>query len=222
MAGNYIPTTDSGLNDWAINFSALLTASPTTYGQVAAVAVAVASVQDAYTAAYAMAIDPSTRTPVTVNAKDDARINFLAVVQPIAVQISLNAGVLSADKIAIGVNPRTTGRTPIPTPNTSPVLSVANGEVLQQIVRYRDETASPTSKAKAAGAVQIQIFAMVSATPITDQNAIAFYGVATKSPNIVMWDSGDAGKKAYYAARWVTRTGKVGPWSAIVSLTVAN
>ena len=97
MAG-YIPQRDSLLLPWALNFSTLITASPATYGLLAGDATAIAAVYSAYNTAYGLAINPATRTPVTVANKDTAKITMLATIRPYAQSISLNAGVSPANR----------------------------------------------------------------------------------------------------------------------------
>lgn len=218
----YIPNKDSLLNTWAQNFSGLITATPATYGLVAGDATTIAGAYTTFNTAYLAAINPSTRTPQQVSAKNTAKVTLLATVRPYAVTISLNAGVSSANKIALGVNPRTSVPTPITAPTTAPVLTLVSAPPLQHICRYRDETASPSVKSKPYGVVQVQIYATASATPVTNPALLDFKGVSTKSPFLVAWDSGDKGKQAYYAARWITRKGLVGPWSTVVDFTVAG
>lgn len=218
----YIPPRDADLATWADNFSDLITAAPGTYGLLAGDATAIAAVVNPFLAAYTLAVNPSTRTPVTVGDKDDARTAMLALVRQYAVQISLNAGVLTADKIAVGVNPRTSTPSPIADPTTSPVLSIVSAPPLTHVLRYRDEEASPSVKAKPYGVTQLLLYGTASATPITDQDALDFKGAFTKAPSLVEWAPADAGKQAYYAGRWMTRRGLVGPWSAIVNFTIAN
>lgn len=218
----YIPPRDADLANWADNFSDLATAAPNTYGLITADAVAIAAVVTPFLAAYSTSINPPTRTPVTVTAKDTAKINMLDLVRQYAQLISLNAGVLTSDKIAIGVNPRTSTPTPIAQPTTSPILSIVSALPLQHVLRFRDEESSPSVKAKPYGVTQVQIFAQASVTAIVSQDLIAFKQVATKAPTLISWDPSDAGKTAYYAARWQTRSGLVGPWSPIVNFTIAN
>jgi hypothetical protein len=213
----YIPPKDAAFGSWLDNFSALLTASPSTYGQTSGVAAAVAAVTATWDAAYALVTSPSTKTKDTVQAKNVARIDALATVKPVAQQISLNQGVLASDKVAIGVNPRTSTPVPVTAPTTYPLLTLVSNIALQVIIRYRDELASPSVKSKPYGVVQVQLFASTSATPITDPTLLQFLGVRTKSPTTVTWASSASGLRAYYAARWVTRTGLVGPWSPIVN-----
>ena len=63
---------------------------------------------------------------------------------------------------------------------------------------------------------------VTSATIVTDPASLPFIGIQTKNPVAVNFSSADVGKTAYYAGRWVTRRGLVGPWSAIINFTVAN
>lgn len=216
----YIPDRDADFSNWLTNFSTLLTTSPATYGLSSGDATAVDTVTDAWVVAYAAAINPGTRTSVTVQAKNVAKINALATVRPYAIAISLNAGVSSDDKLDIGVNPRTSTPTPIAAPDTNPVLSITANGPLSQVVRYRDETASPSVKSKPYGVVQIQVFGTTSAAVITDPTMLPLLTATTKSPFVQTWSSDHGNKSAYFAARWITRRGLVGPWSAIVAATV--
>jgi hypothetical protein len=213
----YVPVKDAALNSWLANFSTLATASPSTYGLVAGDAVAIAAVVAAWAAAYALVTSPSTKTASTVAAKNAEKVIVLATVRPYAQAISLNAGVSSANKSAIGVNPRTSVPLPITAPTTYPGLTVVSQFPLNTILRYRDSMASPSVKSKPYGVIGCQIFAMTSATVITNPALLTFALVSPKSPLTLPWQSSDAGKIGYIAARWVTRKGLVGPWSPIVS-----
>lgn len=219
---DYIPATDAGLDNWATNFSTLLTASPATYGLVAGDGTIVAGVFTTWHTAYLAAISPATRTPSQVQTKNDAKFNMLAVVRPYAQEISQNAGVLTDDKIAIGVNPRTNTPTPIAAPGTQPVLAFLAATNLAHQMTYRDETQPETVKAKPPGVKFCEVHAAVSTSAVIDQNLIPFKGMYSKSPFTVTFGAEDVGKQAYYCSRWINDNGLVGPWSGIVSLTVAN
>jgi hypothetical protein len=82
--------------------------------------------------------------------------------------------------------------------------------------RYYDIT-TPTTKKKPLGAIALEFWAKPSTTPITDPNALDKEATVTKTPFTVDWRPEDVGKTVYTAARWITRTGKVGPWSDIVA-----
>lgn len=218
----YIPPKDGAFNSWITNFSSLITAAPATYGLATGDASAIAAATATWTAAYALVTSPSTKTATTVSAKNTARVNALAIVRPYAVTISLNAGVSSGSKTALGINPRTSTPVPITAPTTYPVLSVVSALPLQHVIRYRDQLASPSVKSKPYGVTQMYLFGTASATAITDPSLLAFLGSQTKSPLTQTWGSATSGQKAYYAARWATRKGLVGPWSPVVSFVIAS
>lgn len=224
MQAPYIPPQDAQFDAWVTNFSTLLTADPTTYGLVAGDATAVAAVVTPWSAAYAAATNPSTRTSVTIAAKDAARNAATATIRPFAVQISRNAGVSNDDKTAIGVNLPNPNRTPVPPPTTVPGLTLVNAIHFQQTIAYRD-TSTPTSKGKPPGATGMELRATVQVGPATDPEAAKPMTVATKSPIVLSFTAPDVAKTATYWARWVTRSGpggqaQTGDWSAPLSVVI--
>ena len=217
----YIPARDAAFANWLTNFSTLITAAPGTYGLTAPDAVNIATVTSVWTAAYSLVTSPATKTADTVTSKNNAKFGALAVVRPYAQTISLNAGVTSANKIAVGVNPRSSTPQPITAPTSNPVLTVQYAGNLASAIRYRDSAASPSVKSKPYGVTRLQLSYDVSATAIVDPTLLTRTANATKSPFLLAFGSGDVGKQAYMAARWVTRTGGYSPWSPIINFTVA-
>lgn len=222
MSTNYIPAQDSLLDTWAANFSALITATPATYGLGAGDATNISNVVTPWHTAYLAAINPSTRTHTTVQAKNTARTNMLAVLRPYSQQVANNAGVSSANKIALGLNPRTSTPTPVPTPVTYPVLSIPSLLPSGLVLRYRDELASPTVKAKPPGAISMELhgIAMGSGTPTISIDLAPIIATATKSPLIVDTTSYTRGQTLWLGGRWVTRTGLKGPFSTLINAVV--
>jgi len=216
----YVPTKDAAFSNWLDNFSALLTASPATYGQTAGTATAVAAVTATWDAAYALVTSPATKTADTVQAKNTARVNALATVRPVAQNIRLNPAVATADKIAIGVNPNTSVPAPVTPPATYPILNIQAGASLQLYVRYRDSAASPSVKSKPYGVQSVQIKYLVSATPISDVSLLTQQFTATKSPSLIQFAPGDGGKQCYMAAYYLLRNGRASGFGPIVGFTV--
>lgn len=216
----YIPPKDSALNLWLLNFSSLISASPPTYGLTSTDASNIANAVAAWTAAYTPVTSASTKTAMAVGAKNTAKVNTLNVIRPYAQVIAKNPGVTSANKIALGLNPQTSTPTPITPPTSNPVLTVQSASNLSIILRYRDSAASPSVKSKPYGVKSLQLFGLVSATPVTDPTTMLLRATATKSPLTDMFSSGDAGKQVYYAARWAIQKGQYSPWSPIINFTV--
>lgn len=216
----YIPSKDADLNNWLNNFSTLIVAAPATYGLLASDATTISTNVAAWNAAYALVTSPTTKTAATVAAKDTEKVIVLAIIRPYAQQISLNPGVSSGNKIAVGVNPRTSTPSPITPPTSNPILLVQSGSNLSIILRYRDSAASPSVKAKPYGVKACQIFGLASPTVITDPTTLHLLSSSTKSPALLTFPSGVAGMQMYFAARWIIQTGGVSPWSPIINFTV--
>lgn len=217
----YIPNAMSSFDDWMANFSTNLTADPTVYGLVAGDAVVVAAAFVVWHAAYVAALDPSTRTPAAIAAKDDARTALTALVRPYAIAIRNNAGVSNELKTTIGVTVPDLDRTEIPAPLTFPVLTLTNDAPGVLKVDWKD-SAAIVGKAKPFGAIQAEVYVVASNTIVSDPTIIPFEGLHTKSPFFITLPEGDVGKQAYVVARWVTRRGLTGPFGAVQSLTVAG
>jgi len=216
----YIPPRDANLNNWLLNFSSLLSASPATYGQTSGTASAVAAAVASWTAAYTPVTSPSTKTAAAVQAKNTERVNVLAVCRPVAQNISLNPAVLTSDKIAIGVNPRTSTPVPITPPTTYPILTVQAGAANQLYVRYRDSAASPSVKAKPYGVQSVTVVYLPSATPITDPTKLTRFVNTTKSPLLLQFDPSDSGQQCYLAGQYLLKNGKTSGFGPVVSFTI--
>lgn len=227
MAAPYIPPRDADLVNWADNFSTLITAAPSTYGLDSTIAATIASAVAAFDAAYAAATNPSTKTPVTVSAKDTAKFAMLPILRTYASQVRINPGVADADKIALGLNLPNNSPAPIPAPATTPVLIITSASPLRQVVKFRDEVASPTSRAKAPNSIGCEIWLGIDTIALTDPADLHYYGSAVKVPFYLDFDPSAVGKVATIMGRWVNRAGSAGnnfaltgPWSTPVSQTV--
>lgn len=223
MSAPYIPQKESLLTTWAANFSTLITAGPATYGLLAADATAIAAVNTAYQTAYTAAKTPATRTPTTVQTKNTTRVNMLAVMRPYAQTIANNQGVTPSNKIALGLNPRTSVPAPIPAPTTYPLVSVPQQLPAVAVVRYIDQLASPTVKAKPPGSLFLELHGMPSATgtPTAGFDLYPVVAVATKSPFELTKVPYTPGQNLTLVGRWVTRKGLKGPYGPPVTIVVA-
>ena len=118
----YIPAKDAQFDAWLNNFSTLISAAPATYGLVAGDATTIAAQYSSWHAAYLLCTSKSTKTANAVSAKNTAKVTALAIIRPYAQTISNNPGVTSANKIALGLNPKTSTPSPI-TPGLAQHLS---------------------------------------------------------------------------------------------------
>lgn len=216
----YLPAPQADYDSWLTNFSTRITAAPGTFGLTAGEAATIAAAEAAWHAAYLLATTPGTKTPVTVAAKDAERILSMDVVRPYAIQISLNPGVLAADKVDVGVNPRTSVPAPIAAPVTAPQVGVQSAIPLELYMNFKDPLTGPKVKSKPYGVTRMQLFGKLSAVAIVDPLLLDWVLDATKSPFPCSFGAAAAGQKFYYAGRWVVRTGLAGPFSAIGNFIV--
>lgn len=218
----YIPSRDSAFSNWLDNFASLIAASPAVYGLTAGDAATISGLKSSWSAAYTPVTSPSTKTPAAVAAKNTARVSVTQQVRTYAQQVSNNPGVSSANKIALGLNPKTSTPAPVSAPTSNPVLTVQSAGNGTLILRYRDSAASVSVKAKPYGVVACQIFGETAATAPASSATALLLATATKSPLTLNTGGFAVGSQLYLWARWVTRTGQYSPWSPMISFTVAG
>jgi hypothetical protein len=224
---DYLPKTEKDLRDWALSFSGLITANPSTYGLMASDAAAIANVVNAFDAALTRATDRNTKTQGAVAAKDSAKAAMVAVLRRYAQVIKMNAGVTNEEKTDLGLTIDDTQPSPIPAPSTQPICSIIGATPMQHTLRFAD-AATPTKRAKPEGVLGLELYYYIGDNPPVSPDApqpaggtTKFYGLATRPLLAVNLNPADKGKTATYYCRWITRTGLVGPWSTPVSMTVA-
>lgn len=219
----YIPSPDADFSAWLNNFANILTADPVPYGLTAGDAIAVQTVTDTWSAAYALATDPATRTTPTVADKDNARASAEAVVRPYAVTISQSAAITDMLKADIGVTIRSLVPTPIPAPVDAPAVSLQAAIVGLLTLNYK--VPAQVGKAKPFGATGVEIWTSIGDTYATDPAQTNLRQIVTRSPFRLAYNLADSGKKMSLYARYTTRSGpggvaQSGPWSPQFALVL--
>jgi hypothetical protein len=220
----YIPSKDADFNNWFDNFRTLIAADPTVYGLVVLDATTITASWAAWTTAYSLATNPTTRTAPNVGQKDAQRRSSEAVIRPYAQQIARSSGVAPDLILGLGLNLPNNTRQPIPAPTTSPAFSLVSAAPLLHILGYKD-TSLGSTKAKPFGAIGVEIWRSVGTVAATDPLQCRYYQQWTKAPNRSEFDAGEVGKLATYFGRFVTKggpggTAQTGPWSAPLVVTV--
>lgn len=218
-ATDFIPAKDADFDAWSANFETQIDTEFATYGLTNGQATAYTALDTAWRSAYAAAINPATRTPVTVAAKDAARAAAVANARFLAAIVNAYPGITNSQRTTLGLNPRGDGPTPVPAPTTQPLPVVIRYNPLQHVLQIRD-VETPASRKKPVGAIACQVFAKVGPVAPVDISECTLVGLYTKPFLTITWAGGDAGKTVYYICRWVTRTGLTGPNSDMISATV--
>lgn len=216
---SYIPQRESLLKAFAVNFAALITATPANYALSAGNATTIQDSVDDFVAAYDLANDPTTRTATTVANKDATRVFMLQIIRPFAQQIRNNGGVSNELKVGLGLTIRDTVPTPVATPVTQPLLSIIAATPLNHTLRFAD-AATPDKRSKPFGVKFLELLRWIGPNPPTDYELWPLANLSTKNPVSSDFASSDAAKLCQYVGRWVTGRGLKGPWSAVVSMGV--
>ncbi|HEV2296747.1 MAG TPA: hypothetical protein VGR35_23095 [Tepidisphaeraceae bacterium] len=220
MSDTGIPAQDGPAREYMLTFANVIAFDPSVYQLQQVDSDAISAAVNAYSAAYTLAIEPATRTELTIIDKDETRNSAEQIVRLYAMQIKYNAGISTAAKAAIGVSQPNPERNPINVPASSPLMNIIGATPGAQTVRYAD-TSAPDSGAKPFGAASLQLFVAITDEPTTDEAVAKFYGAFTRNPIGVAFNEADDGKVATYFARWADRKGQVGPWSLPVSMRIA-
>ncbi len=92
---------------------------------------------------------------------------------------------------------------------------------LQHTIAFMDEM-TPTSKAKPAGVMGVEIWVKVDdPAPVDPNTDLRFLGLDTRTPYVAEYPGTDGGKPAHYMARWVNARGEKGPWSETLTVTIS-
>lgn len=217
----YMPVADNPLAVWAANFTAVLTADPTAFGETSGVALTCTNAYNDYQAALDLVNDPATKTSVTVAAKNYQKSLMKAAIQPVAVRISGNPSVDPAQKVTIGVTVRIPTRTRASVADMPMTLTI-EGVTPQNVTLRNQNPDTPNSTARPQGARLVEVSFRIRNA---DDTADEFTGTvsATRRFNTITTEPAWHGRLAIYKARWVGAAlnggaPNLGAWSDEVSL----
>lgn len=213
---DYIPSTNAERVLWLQNLETVMSADFALYGVTSGQAIAFAALNATAQAAFVTSTDPSTRTPVTVQATQDAIAAAVASARNLN-DIAQVFPATSPNLVAAGFPVRSTVRTP-QAPVTASVELEFISALPQQINMQARNVATPTSRAKPADTSAVQLAVAIGTVAAVDPSQATFQQNFTRSPLTLTTDIGDRGKVATVFGRYVSR-GSIGgqkvygPWS---------
>jgi hypothetical protein len=166
--------------------------------------------------------DPNQRTTTITDNKNDARADIEDLLRSIYADIP--ASVLTTDdRNTLNLHERDTTPTPRPAITTSPVAKLSSGPGARIDVTCRvDNDSSRASIHPDADGVEMAY--IVGTTPPASPAACNRIIVSSKAKFTVQADMAEAGKKLFAYMRWKNNTSedKSGPWTSMLSATVAD
>lgn len=216
---DYIPGPDASFQAWQSNFVTYANANLAALGLTAADMTPITAAQSPWVNGFTAHVAAVNAAKAAKQTKDEARAAYVGAIRPLVRRLQASAVVSDAEKASLGI---TVAQTPGPIgpPTTAPICSIECGNRLQQVLRFVD-SATPTRKAKPAGALGVEIWSKVGTTPPTGENELRFVAVDTNAPYVMNFDSADGGKTNYVWMRWVSPTGERGPWGEQAQATIA-
>lgn len=222
MARDFIPEREAELLDWSRNFREQIVARPVELGLSAEQAAAYALLDDAYAQEYMLSQTPSTRTPVQIRRKNEAKKALKADARRLARIIRATPGVTNDQRGGLGLTVPDADMTPAARPSAPPVVSLMPSVGRTVRVRLRDK-ASPTRRGKPPGTAGAAVLSYVGEHPSDRRSDWSFEGNHTRP--IVSINFGPdipAGAKVWIAAQWYNTRGQTGPMSAAVNVRMQN
>ena len=219
MARNFYFGSAATVVTGSANFASLIATGFASYGLTSAQSTAFGTLNTSLQTAYSAAIEPSTRTRVTIATKNLALKNMRASAILLAKIIYATPTVTDAQLVGLGLLPRSS-RTPIPAPTSAPVVEV--GVVSGRVVNLRLHSADfPDRRGMEPGAKGCNVYSYVGATPPDDARDYYFEGMSTRTRTQVLFPTSVAsGATVWLSARWVSARGQLGPASTPVSFTL--
>jgi hypothetical protein len=211
MARRSLPTRDSALLGWSLNFTTLINAAPATYGLTPALAAGYSALHDAYARALAAA-DPAIRSKFSTATKNEARTRLRANARLLLNLIAGTAAVTDAQKIALGFALRGTA-SPAPRPAEPPSMAVASVSGFTVKIDLYDH--ATLIRHKPAGVSGASLFSYVGEAPPSDLTQWKFEGLTGRSTMNITFPSTIApGTKIWFSARWFNNRKQSGPASS--------
>ncbi len=218
MSRNFYFGKDADVVAGSANFASLISIGPTTYGLTAGQATAFGLLDTALQSAYSAAVNPSTRTPVTVEAKNVA----LKAMRNSAIQLGriifATTTVTDAQLVALGLLPRPV-YTPRHVPTIPPTIEVLS--VSGRLVKVRVRDLDSERRGLPFGAKSANIYSFVGDDAPTDPRVYHFEGATTRATADILFPNTVAsGATVWLSACWVSARGQMSIGSTPMSFTL--
>jgi hypothetical protein len=216
MGVKFPPVREADLVSSASNFDAKITASAPTYGLTTPQATSFHTVLLAFVAARTIALDPLTRSPANIIAKNIARDVLLAAYRQLAGIVQRFPGTTNFIRSELGL-PLRMHPAPIPPPASAPLIEVKSVAGRTARIRLID-AANPTRRGRPPYTNGAAVFSFVGATPPASLSDWKFEGnTGRTSVNILFPDTVPSGATVWISAYWFNPRKQGGPTSDPVS-----
>ena len=218
---SYIPSKESELHDWGKNLVKVTGARGAQWQIPTAATQKLISSFALYDGKYQIALDPATRTAVTVQDKNDAKKTFVADTRIYCKNYLLyNQLLTNADRDLLRLPIPDKKPTPIPPPKSIPEGRV-DTSVHQRHTLYVIDTEEVHPRGGLPdGVAAFETWRYIGDTMPTDESEFTYVAASTTSTHVIDYRLADVGKLVWYRFCWINARNQAGPWSEIISAVV--
>jgi hypothetical protein len=215
MGRSWLPLKDQDLRAFCAAFLATITPAAPSFGLAAGDVTALTSAVGSYTDALAAIDEPSTRTRVTVAAKQMSRHSLMTLMRNLYKKV--RAANLTNDKLeALGL-PVPVIPSPVPVPAMSPQITIVSRHENTVSIKFTDPT-DPTRRGRPPGVDGISVFSFVGETPPTTSAGWHFEGSTSRmSADVVFPSTVAPGSKVWLTAFFFNPRALSGPAGSPIS-----
>lgn len=219
---DYIPRNDADFNLWQANLVDITRSQATAWGINADDFTLLVAAQTVWNTAFADAAIVKDRSGAEVQAKDDARAAYETELRKFYKEwLANNRRVSNKDRERMMVTVKSDSRTPVAKPLTAPKGTVDFSTRMQHTLHWVDEETA-ASKAKPDGVHGCEIWSKIDGIAPVEPSELVYLATSTRAMYTTNFEGKNVGKTVWYWLRWVNTHGEFGPWSSVVSATVAG
>jgi len=211
----YMPGKQAAQVGFSGNLASVISVDPITWGVTAQMSTDFVALNAALQTAWTTATEPSTRTKVTVRAKDDALKAMKVLARRIVGFLQASPSVNDQMLVEAGLTVRKTHPSPRPAPAQKPIVVVTLVDGRRVDVELRQDM---EKRGKAPNASIAVIFTHIGETAPSGPDGWTFAMQTTKTKFTLPFPAGTAGQKAYITAFWSNSKGQSSPGATPVSV----
>ncbi|MGI9013965.1 MAG: hypothetical protein ACR2GY_06930 [Phycisphaerales bacterium] len=223
MAESFPPTRDADLLLWSTSFATKINALQPAgaYGLTPQQCTDYQTANDLFASKLALAASTASNSTQNVIAKADAREALVAMARALVAIIQSNPATTNEERAHLEIPVRDAEYTPVPPPDTAPVLTIEDTFGTYIDIRLRD-LAAPDSRGKPAGVAGATIFSAfgITAPDLADVEAWTFRGNVTRTLTTLDFAGAASGTTAWLTAFWYNSKGESGPPTQPVSVQI--
>jgi hypothetical protein len=218
---DYIPHTEASFVPWSSNFVSQITLKGTGWEVTNEEKTELSERQNVFMQKYNTAQNPETATQAAIQAKNDAKKEFIAYIRKIyRTRILNNDKVTNEDRDLLKVPIHDSTNTPVPPPHTVPLLIVDTSIHLQHKLKAVDTADGVKRSALPPKVRGLEIWRKIDGTPPVNDSDFTFFTLSSTTTHVESYPLENAGKTVWYRCRWTNARNQPGPWSEIVSAII--